>query len=83
MHKNINKLTIFVSPIMSNSFKHGIIRQLALFTTVCFIPYHFIVMPSKAALFNARNCDMVFDFGVSHRNTALYNPHGNDILLYL
>lgn len=37
------------------------------------------VMPSKAALFNNK-CEMVFDFGITHRNTALYNPHGNNIL---
>lgn len=40
-------------------------------------------MPSKAALFDAKTCDVVLDFGISHRNTALYNPHGNNILLFL
>lgn len=40
---------------------------------------HPSVMPSKAALFNNK-CEMVFDFGITHRNTALYNPHGNNIL---
>ena len=38
-----------------------------------------LVMPSKAALFNSK-CDMIHDFGITHRNTALYNPHGNNIL---
>ena len=38
------------------------------------------VMPSKAALFNSK-CDMVHDFGITHRNTALFNPQGNNILL--
>ena len=34
------------------------------------------VMPSKAALFNTQ-CEVLFDFGIAHRNTALYNLHGN------
>ena len=37
----------------------------------------YIVMPSKAALFNSK-CDLIFDFGITHRNTALYNKYGND-----
>ncbi|XP_019857196.1 PREDICTED: eukaryotic translation initiation factor 2A-like isoform X2 [Amphimedon queenslandica] len=37
-------------------------------------------MPSKAALFNSK-CDLIFDFGITHRNTALYNKYGSLIFL--
>jgi translation initiation factor 2A len=33
-------------------------------------------MPSKGAVFNSQ-CEMVHDMGITHRNTALYNPQGN------
>ena len=39
-------------------------------------------MPSKAALFNSK-CDLIFDFGITHRNTALYNQYGNSTCSYL
>lgn len=37
-------------------------------------------MPAKATLYNHK-CDKLFDFGTGSRNTALYNPQGNLLML--
>ncbi len=38
-------------------------------------------MPAKATLYSAKNCEKSFDFGTGPRNTALFNPQGNLLLL--
>ncbi|KAJ2491223.1 hypothetical protein IWW37_002475 [Coemansia sp. RSA 2050] len=37
-------------------------------------------MPARAALFNHR-AEMVFDFGVAHRNYVRFNPHGRVLVI--
>ncbi|EPZ36146.1 Translation initiation factor, beta propellor-like domain-containing protein [Rozella allomycis CSF55] len=37
-------------------------------------------MPAKAVMFDNK-CRKVFDFGASHRNTAIFNPQGNLLCL--
>ena len=37
-------------------------------------------MPAKASLFNEKG-DQLFDFGSGHKNMALYNPHGNILMI--
>ena len=78
-------MTTVLVKVKTLPFEFVIYPFLCDFISIAFylFPYHWLVMPSKAALFDAKNCDMVFDFGVSHRNTALYNPHGNNILLFI
>ena len=36
-------------------------------------------MPAKATLFDLK-CEAKFDFGTGPRNSAFYNPFGNNIL---
>ncbi|XP_012262464.2 eukaryotic translation initiation factor 2A [Athalia rosae] len=37
-------------------------------------------MPAKTTLFNLK-CESVFEFGIKHRNSIYYNPHGNIMIL--